>query len=531
MRARVQTGRPQRPGPPAHASPSKALRVTRKTSVRPDWDAETYRRVIANAGVGLFETRLDGRYVFANETLAEMLGYPSPEALFADDPKVGERFYADAAQREEFQRLMARDGRVHDYLIKCRRRDGGLFWVSETSNAICDATGAVVGYAGALIDVTRRVAAEESFHALFDRVSEGIVRSSPDGRLLRANPAFVAMMGFEREADLIAAITDPSRQFYVDPTRRRQFMEAVAAEGSVQRFESEVYRIATGERLWVSETMRAIRDESGRLLYYEGMVQDVTERRATLADLLGAKESAEAANRSKSRFLATVSHELRTPLNSIIGFSDMMQSRVFGPLANERYESYVADIHASASMLLQLIDDILDTAKHDAGRLSVRPEAVALDEALEQTVRLMAPRAAQGGVALRLDAPAPSLSIRADPQRLRQILLNLIGNAVKFTEHGGRVHVSAAREADRAVVTVADTGIGVAPDDLARIFEPFERSETAIGRAMEGAGLGLPLARDLARAHGGDVTIESDPGAGTTARLALPIDGPRDRAD
>ncbi|MCR9219651.1 MAG: PAS domain-containing sensor histidine kinase [Alphaproteobacteria bacterium] len=505
--------------------------MTGKTSDRPDWDPATYRRVIANAGVGLFETRLDGRYVFANETLAQMLGYPDIEALFADDPKVGERFYADAAQRGEFQRLMARDGRVHDYLIKCRRRDGTLFWVSETSNAIRDATGAVVGYAGALIDVTRRVAAEESFRALFDRVSEGIVRSSPGGRLLRANPAFVQMMGFEREADLIAAVEDAGRQFYVDPARRREFMAAVAESGSVQRFESEVYRIATGERLWVSETMRAIRDETGALLYYEGMVQDVTERRATLADLQGAKESAEAANRSKSRFLANVSHELRTPLNSIIGFSDLMQSRVFGSLANDRYESYVADIHASASMLLQLIDDILDIAKHDAGRLSVRPEAVALGEALEQTVRLMAPRAAQGGVSLHLDAPDPPLSIQADPQRLRQILLNLIGNAVKFTEDGGRVRVTAAQEADRAVITVADTGIGVAPDDLARIFEPFERSESAVGRAMEGAGLGLPLARDLARAHGGDVTIESEPDRGTTARLVLPSAGPAHRAD
>jgi len=488
-----------------------------------DWTPETYRRVIDNAGVGLFQTRLDGRYVFANETLARMLGYPDQKALFDDDPKVGERFYADAAQRAEFQALMARDGAIYDYLIQCRRCDGTLFWVSETSNVLHDKTGAVIGYAGALIDVTRRVEAEESFAALFDSMREGVARSTADGRILRANPAFVQMMGFETESALIEAVHDLGRQFYVDPMRREVFRRTLSATGEVRDFESEVFRIATGERMWANENIRAVRDARGALLYFEGTVTDVTERREALEVLVEAKEAAEAASRAKSRFLANVSHELRTPLNSIIGFSDLIGAEIFGPVGSEKYRSYIGDIHGSASMLLQLIDDILDIAKHEAGKLNIDPRPVRADHLLEQAVRLLAPRASGAGVDLAVDGAPPALTIHADPQRVAQILLNLIGNAVKFTAADGWVRVGLREVDGAALFTIRDNGVGVTEQDLARIFEPFERSGNAIGLATEGTGLGLPLARDLARLHGGDVTLESAPGAGTTARLSLPI--------
>lgn len=490
---------------------------------RLEWAPETYRRVIDNAGVGLFQTRLDGRYVFANETLARMLGYPDQQALFADDPKVGERFYADQAQRAEFQALMARDGQVHDYLIQCRRRDGEIFWVSETSNAIRDESGGVVGYAGALIDVTRRVEAEEGFRALFDSMSEGVVRSTAEGRVLRANPAFVRMMGFESEQQLIASVTDISRQFYVDPSRRETFLHAIAERGSVEAFESEVRRIGTGERMWASESVRAVRDADGTLRYYEGTVTDVTERREALAILTEAKEAAESASRSKSRFLANVSHELRTPLNSIIGFSDLIGAEIFGPVGSEKYRGYITDIHGSASMLLQLIDDILDIAKHEAGKLSIERRDVRADQLLAQAVRLLQPRARTSGVDLALEGEPPPLTLNADPQRIAQILLNLIGNAVKFTAEGGWVRVRLEEAEGAALFTITDNGVGISADDLARIFEPFERSGNAIGLATEGTGLGLPLARDLARLHGGEVSLESAAGQGTTARLTLPL--------
>ncbi|MEQ8450028.1 MAG: PAS domain-containing sensor histidine kinase [Nitratireductor sp.] len=488
-----------------------------------DWTPETYRRVIDNAGVGLFQTRLDGRYVFANETLARMLGYPDQQALFAEDPKVGERFYADASQRAEFQSLMARDGAVYDYLIQCRRRDGSLFWVSETSNVLRGPGRDVIGYAGALIDVTRRVQAEHGFRALFDTMTEGVVRSTPDGRVLRANPAFVQMMGFESEQALIDAVENLGRQFYVDPTRRTAFMERMAADGGVEDFQSDVYRIATGERMWVSESVRAVHDDHGALQYYEGTVTDVTERREALAVLTQAKEAAEAASRAKSRFLANVSHELRTPLNSIIGFSDLIGAEIFGPVGSEKYRSYITDIHSSASMLLQLIDDILDIAKHEAGKLNIEPQAIRADQVLEQAVRLLIPRADGAGVDLAVDGAPPALTIHADPQRIAQILLNLIGNAVKFTAAGGWVRVALTEEDGFARFTIRDNGVGVSEQDLARIFEPFERSGDAVGLATEGTGLGLPLARDLARLHGGDVVLESAPGAGTTARFSLPL--------
>lgn len=488
-----------------------------------EWTIETYREVIDNAGVGLFQTRLDGTYVFANDTLARMLGYADTGALFSDDPKVGDRFYADRAQRDEFQARMTRDGHVRDYLIQCRKIDGTTFWVSETANVMHDADGNPTGYVGALIDVTARVQAEDSFAQLFDNLTEGVFRTTPDGRLIRANPALVRLMGFESERALIDAVSDIGRQFYVDRERRQTLVQLMSARGEIAGFESEAYRIATGERIWVSETLRVLRDAQGAIRYYEGTVRDITEQRAAYEQLRVAKEAAERGNRSKTRFLANISHELRTPLNSIIGFSEVMRTELFGALGSEKYRGYIEDMHNSASMLLRLIDDILEIAKQDAGQTALSPERIELPEALDRAIRVLRPRAEARGVILEYLAPPPAVTFNADPNRLNQILVNLAGNAIKFNQPGGHVRFAGHVRDDHLEIEIIDDGPGIDSRDVERLFQPFERSRDARARAVEGTGLGLPLARDLARLHGGDVLLTGAPGKGTTATVILPL--------
>jgi signal transduction histidine kinase len=231
------------------------------------------------------------------------------------------------------------------------------------------------------------------------------------------------------------------------------------------------------------------------------------------------------ASRAKSEFLARMSHELRTPLNAIIGFSEMIREAMIGPL-DTRYRGYGADINAAGRHLQNIINDILDISKIEGGRLELRDEAVSIAETIEASRRIVAAMAEAAGVALAVEIPAGLPLLRSDALRFRQILLNLMSNAVKFTPAGGRVHVSAVIERDSAVIAVADTGIGMKREDIAIALEPFRQLDDgdAFTRRFDGTGLGLPLAKALVELHGGTLDIDSAPQAGTTVRIRLPLE-------
>lgn len=232
-----------------------------------------------------------------------------------------------------------------------------------------------------------------------------------------------------------------------------------------------------------------------------------------------ARRLAEAANEAKSRFLAMMSHELRTPLNAINGFSEVMAGQMFGPIA-DRYRIYAEDIHRSGRHLLTLIGDILDVAKAEAGRLELIEAEVALEEIVEPCLRLIAPRAAAGRVHVSGRLP-PGIRLFGDATKLRQVVLNLVSNAVKFTPEGGRVEVKATLAPDGDLtLAVIDTGVGLRPEDIPRAFMPFEQIDHQC--QAEGTGLGLPLAKALVELHGGFLELTSMPGLGTTAVARLP---------
>lgn len=232
---------------------------------------------------------------------------------------------------------------------------------------------------------------------------------------------------------------------------------------------------------------------------------------------------ADGANRAKSQFLANMSHELRTPLNAILGFSELMEHRIFGDLGDKRYAEYAQHIHSSGGFLLKLVNDILDLSKIEANKFEVFPEAVRLHEALGETVAMIAPQADQRMVEFRVfDVPAEA-KIMADPRAVQQILLNLMSNAVKFTEPGGNVHVRVARDADRWSITVTDTGIGIPEEDLPNVLAPFGQVANAMTRQQDGTGLGLPLAKSLTEIMSGEFRLESSVGEGTRVSVAFPL--------
>ena len=267
---------------------------------------------------------------------------------------------------------------------------------------------------------------------------------------------------------------------------------------------------------------RAYAMPGGGFVTIHNDINELVERQRELA---AAKEEAELASRAKSTFLANVSHELRTPLNAIIGFSDVMVRQIFGELANRRYREYAQDIHDSGNLLLSLINDILDMARIEAGKVELRPEPLPVDALLRDVLRMVELRAEAKGLSLRVHVPPGLPSVQVDQRATIQILLNLVGNAIKFTPPGGTVAVSVAAQGPEVLVQIADTGPGIDPALLARLGRPFEQAddlEIDVTRENKGTGLGLAISRALAERQGGRLTIASEPGQGTTVEFTLP---------
>jgi len=268
---------------------------------------------------------------------------------------------------------------------------------------------------------------------------------------------------------------------------------------------------------------RAVQERTAELAKANGELQvKIVERRRAETNLRAAKEQAEIASRAKSEFLAMVSHELKTPLNAIIGFSDILAGQTLGPLGKDQYRDYAADIRDSGHYLLKIINDILDLSRIETGTLVLNEEAVELAATARSAVRIIAPRAEQAGLELSFQAEPGMAPVIVDERAIKQIIVNLLSNAVKFTPKDGKIELTIATISDRPTITVADTGIGIAPQELARIYEPFVQVDTSLARRYEGTGLGLTLTKRLVELHGGRLDLTSTVGSGTTVTVHLP---------
>ena len=288
-----------------------------------------------------------------------------------------------------------------------------------------------------------------------------------------------------------------------------------------------------GRHLWLEMRCRPLgeRDPICEGAKVVCVTRDVTERKQQEAEILQAREQAELASRAKTRFLASVSHELRTPLNAIIGFSEMLTAETFGPLANERQGEYVRLIHESGTHLLQVVNDILDMSKIESGAFDVVPEPFDAAALVESTRQMMSHQAIERGLKLSSQTGAGLPEIVADRRACKQILINLLSNALKFTDRGGSVILGARREDEMVAFFVRDTGIGIREADIRRLGTPFVQADSGYDRRHEGAGLGLSVVKGLAALHGGSMSIESRVGEGTCVTVRLPIAGAKAAAD
>ena len=312
-----------------------------------------------------------------------------------------------------------------------------------------------------------------------------------------------------------------------DHVRARQATEAalaeraVAAEGARRAAEVAVAQLQD-QQVELELATQQLQEQQVELEVQAEALQDTNAAlELALSDAVRARLEAEAANRAKGEFLATMSHELRTPLNAIGGYAQLMELGIHGVVTSEQLAA-LDRIQRGQQHLLGLINAVLNYAKLEAGHVEYRTEAVPVCDALEEVAALVTPQARQKGVAVVLGPCAPTLVARADPEKVRQVLLNLLTNAVKFTDRGGTITVDGAGDAEgRVALRVRDTGCGIAADQLARAFQPFVQLDQRLTRTQEGTGLGLAISRDLARGMGGDLTAESKPGIGSTLTLTL----------
>ncbi|MCX8121050.1 MAG: response regulator [Oscillatoriaceae bacterium SKW80] len=366
--------------------------------------------------------------------------------------------------------------------------------------------------------------AEQKYRSIFENAIDGIYQRTPDGQYISANPALARIYGYDSPEELMAQLTDVSRQLYVNPSRWEEFKTAIASKNAISGFESQIYR-KDGSIIWISENARAVRDENGTILYHEGIVEDITDAKQAREELRLAKEAAEAANRAKSTFLANMSHELRTPLNAIIGYSEILQEDA----ADLGYEEIISDlekIRVAGKHLLALINDILDISKIEAGRMELYYETFDVPGLIVEVSATVQPLVEKNNNTLEIRCHPNIGSLYADLTKVRQILFNLLSNAAKFTENGKitlEVTLEENASESKIIFSVSDTGIGMTPEQLEKIFQPFTQADASTTRKYGGTGLGLAISRHFCQMMGGDILVESQLGKGSTFTIRLPL--------
>ncbi len=410
-------------------------------------------------------------------------------------------------------------GRLADAMRRVREGDmgartgGGLGEVGEMGTTFDTMVGALNEREIWLKD------SEDRFRATFEQAAVGMSHATPGRRFIRVNGRFAAMLGYTPDELIGRSTLDVTH-----PEDRALGTDEIAAmiRGDRQSFALEKRFIRKdGSAVWVNLTLSALWRE-GRIEYLIGVTEDIERRKQAEAQLLAAKEQAESASRAKSEFLAGMSHELRTPLNAIIGFAETMYSQVLGPMP-DRYREYAGDISASGRHLLGIITDILDLAKIEAGRMELDDRPLDVAPMVDGAIRLLRERGASAGLTLEVELPPRLPQVLADERRIRQVLINLLANAVKFTPFGGTVTVSATLAPDGGLeLHVSDTGIGMTEEEMAQAVEPFIQVDARIARRHEGTGLGLPMVAAIMEMHGGTVVIHSRPDQGTRVTVAFP---------
>jgi two-component system cell cycle sensor histidine kinase PleC len=474
----------------------------------------------------------------------DMLGYPASDAVLSFGDVSDLTHNQDQDLFAIAQRIAARETDQIDHVFRMRHADGSWIWVRARAQVV-DPHAEELHLIGIAVDVSeqyqlamRYEAADMRLTAAVDSLTESFVLWDANGRLVLCNERFQKDLGL-RDGDVVPGsarqaieekqhpYVEERRMLNVETPRRASYERQLADGRWVQVNE---LMMPDGGMVAIGTDITALKAHQEKLMSSERQLKKTIEdlqkaQRAEQERTLQLKretERAEAASQAKSEFLANMSHELRTPLNAIIGFSEIMADGHFGPLGNDRYVEYANDIHGSGEHLLGVIDDILDMAKIESGRVSVEREHIDLNPLINETVRVIAVQAQEKNINLttRIDA---DMKVFADRRAIKQIVINLLSNAVKFTGEGGAITVRARHVAGALMLSIEDTGCGIPKTALKKLGRPFEQVQNQFSRNHKGSGLGLAISRSLAEMNGGALKIRSTEGKGTIVSVRIPV--------
>ncbi|MDB6041065.1 MAG: sensor histidine kinase [Verrucomicrobiales bacterium] len=497
----------------------------------------------AHAIVAITDAR--GRITFVNDRFCSISKYKREELIGEDHRIINSGHHSKEFIRGLWETI--RNGKVWHGEIKNRAKDGTFYWVDTTIVPFFDGDGNPDRYVAIRADITERKLAEECLkaslkevNALKDALDEHaiVAITDPRGKITYVNDKFCSISKYSRQE-----LLGQDHRIINSGHHPRSFIERLwttLSEGTVWHGEIK-NRAKDGTFYGVDTTIVPFLNESGKPYQYVAIRADITERKRVeeslcsvnenlevkvlerTAELQVAKEKAEEAVKVKSEFLANMSHELRTPLNGIIGFSEFLADGKPGPL-NPKQAEYLGDILNSGRHLLQLINDLLDLSKIEAGKMELTPEDFCLDEVVHEVCGVIRPLAERKKIEIQISIDATLGQVSLDPQKFKQVIYNLLSNAVKFTNEGGRVDLQAAvTRPGYFKISVRDTGIGIKAEDIPRLFTEFEQLESGAARRFEGTGLGLALTRKITEWQGGSVAVESIPGEGSNFEVELPI--------
>lgn len=563
----------------------KSVTVTDK---KPDTFDNPYRDLVENSNMLVLKMDTKGNVIFFNKFCSKFFGFSSKQILGRNimGTIVPEIDAAGKNLRKLMEDLYRHPNNFYSNENENMRRNGERVWIAWTNKGIYDKIGKLVAVNSFGIDRTRQKNAEqeldgyrknlealvenktakyslankklkkeittrkhaekalkiseEKFRNIFEKAPVGIFQSTVEGRFINVNFKLAELFRYKNPGQMLSGITDISKQLFVDPEQRKQIVAKIINARAFMNTEV-LYKKIDGTDFTANLHMRAVRDYRDRILFLEGFVEDISDRknaekevekyRVHLEDLVRdrttelavAKNQAESADRIKSAFLATMSHELRTPLNSIIGFTGILLQGLAGPM-NDEQKKQLEMVRVSSEHLLSLINDVLDISKIEAGQLQIIKEDCNLDDIITKVVRTALPLAEKKGIVIeKLDGQKTG-PVMGDRRRIEQVLLNLISNAIKFTDRG-KVVIESRLKDGYANVSVSDTGIGIKEGSIEKLFMPFIQIDSGLNRQYEGTGLGLSICKKLVEMMGGRIWVKSRWGEGSTFGFTLSVKG------
>lgn len=486
------------------------------------------RSIIDSVTDIIFETSTDGKILFLNKTWEKITGFSAERSL---GRSLFDLLYMQdqAEQRANFAALVKGQKQGYRAFTRLRTADGTFRAVELSVSMLRQDENHALRVVGAITDVEERrraeralSEAEKKYRTIVENAASGIYQVTPEGQYLSANPAMAKILGYAAPEDILRDVHNANVEVYCSPRDRERLLLEVNRQGEMSHAELQLRR-KDGQIIWVQENLHAIKDDDGSLLFYEGSIEDITQRKETEVALRQAMVESDLASRSKSEFLANMSHELRTPLNAIIGFSDIIRNQAFGAVGAREYLDYARDINEGGKRLLQVINDILDVSRVQAGERQLNEGLVDLNKIVASALDIMAPKIESNHLVVSNFVKEDAPKLIGEQHAIKQMIINLLSNSVKYTPAGGRISVSYQMDEDGQLhLAITDTGVGLTDSEIETALSPFGQVETGLNKMESGTGLGLTLVQSLMSLHGGAFELFSQKGVGTTATLIFP---------